>query len=80
MVVALGLTLTAIPLVAGVFPGVITPVPPVKTAIRVVLAPAVIVGDAAVKLVIDGVVTKGVTVTVAVCVTAVPVVGVTVSV
>jgi hypothetical protein len=54
------------------FPGVITPVPPAKTAVRLALVPAVIVDALDVKLVIDGAV---VTVTVAVCVIAVPTAG-----
>ena len=75
--VAVGLTLTAVPLVAGILPGVITPVPPAKTPVRLVLAPAVIVAGLAAKLVIVG---AGTTVTVTVCVTAAPLDGVTVSV
>jgi hypothetical protein len=62
-VVVVGLTLTAVPLVAGRLPGVITPVPPAKTAVRLELPPAVIVAGAATKLVIVG---AGFTVTVAV--------------
>jgi len=57
------------PLVAARLPGVITPVPPAKTAVRPELPPAVIVAGAATKLVIVG---AGFTVTVAVCVTATP--------
>ena len=75
----MGLTLTAEPLVAVMLPGVITPVPPVKTAVKLLLAPEAIDVGLAVKLVIVTVV-AGVTVTLTVCVTAVPVVGVTVSV
>ena len=69
MVVVAGLTLTAVPLVAGRLPGVITPVPFAKTPVRLVLAPAVIVAGLAVKLVIVG---AGITVIVAVCVTNAP--------
>jgi hypothetical protein len=54
------------------------PVPFAKTPVRVALAPAVMVAGVAEKLVIEG--GAGVTVTVAVCVTAVPVGGVTVRV
>jgi hypothetical protein len=79
VVVAVGLTLTGVPLVTARLPGVITPVPPEKTAVRLELPPALIVVGVAVKLVITGPV-AAVTVTVAVCVTAVPLVGVTVSV
>jgi hypothetical protein len=56
---------------------VIAPVPPVKVASRLELLPDVIVAGVAVKLVMVG---AGVTVTVTSCVTAVPVVGVTVRV
>jgi len=52
-------------------------VPPVKTAVRFALAPALMVAGLAVKLVITG---TGVTVTVAVLVIAAPSGGVTVSV
>jgi hypothetical protein len=61
------------------FPGAITPVPPVNTAVRLELAPVVIVVGFAAKLVITGP-DAAVTVTVAVAVTAAPEVGVTVSV
>ena len=54
MVDTVGLTLTATPLVAGKLPGVMTPVPPENTPVRVVLPPAVIVVEAAVKLEIEG--------------------------
>jgi hypothetical protein len=77
VVVAVGLTETAVPLVTAMLPGVTMPVPPVNTAVRLELEPAAIVAGLAVKLVITG---AGTTVTVAVDVTAVPVVGVTVSV
>jgi hypothetical protein len=53
-VVAVGVTLTAVPLVAGRLPGVMTPVPPEKTPVRLALAPAVIDAGVAVKLVIEG--------------------------
>ena len=66
MVVAVGLTLTGVPLVTARLPGVITPVPLAKTAVRLELAPAVMVTGFAVKLVIAG---AGTTVTVAVWLT-----------
>jgi hypothetical protein len=77
VVVVVGLTLTAVPLVTEVFPGVMTPVPPENCAVRLELDPASMVVGAAVKLVIAG---TGLTVTVAVAVTALPDDGVTVSV
>jgi hypothetical protein len=79
VVVEVGLTETAVPLVAvtGELPPVMTPVPPAKTAVRLELDPAVIVAGLAAKLVITG---AGTTVTVAVDVIAVPVAGLTVSV
>jgi hypothetical protein len=77
VVVVAGLTLTAVPLVAARLPGVITPVPPANTAVRLELPPAVIVAGAATKLVIVG---AAFTVTVAVSVTADPLEGVTVRV
>jgi hypothetical protein len=49
-----GVTGTAVPLVAVRFPGAITPVPPLKTPVRFVDEPAVIVEELAVKLVIVG--------------------------
>lgn len=59
-------------------PGVMTPVPPANTAVRLVpFPPAVIVDARGVKLVIVG---AGYTVTVACCVIALPTGGVTVSV
>jgi hypothetical protein len=59
--------------VAAIFPGVMTPVPPLKTAVSAADPPAVIVVGAAAKLVIDGAAgAVGFTVTVAVWVTAVP--------
>ena len=76
--VVLGETLTGDPLVAGRFPGVITPVPLAKTPVRLAELPAVIDAGLAVKLVMVG--GAGVTVTMTVCVIAVPVAGVTVRV
>ena len=70
-----GVTVTAVPLVAERLPGVITPVPPANTAVNMELDPASIVAGFAAKLEI-----AAFTVTVVVCVIAVPVVGVTVSV
>jgi hypothetical protein len=79
VVVTVGLTETAVPLVAltGELPPVITPVPPEKVGVRLDDPPDVIVDGLAVKLVMTG---AGFTVTIAVDVIAVPVVGVTVSV
>jgi hypothetical protein len=54
VVVVAGLTLNDVPLVAARLPGVITPVPPAKTAVRLELPPALIVAGAATKLVIVG--------------------------
>ena len=71
------MAVTAAPLVAAMLPGVITPVPPVKTPVRVALDPVVMVAGDAAKLVIDG---AGTTVMVAVCVAAVPAALVTVRV
>ena len=73
----MGLTLTGVPLLTVRFPGVIAPVPLAKTAVRLELAPAVMVAGLATKLVVVG---KGTTVTVAVAVTAAPLDGVTVRV
>jgi len=53
-VFAVGLTLTAVPLVAARAPGVTTPVPPENTPVRLALPPNVIVAELAVKLVIVG--------------------------
>ena len=75
--VAVGLTVTPTPLVAVRLPGVMTPVPFAKTPVRVALDPVVMVLGIAMKLVIAG---AGSTVMVAVAVTAVPLVGVTVRV
>jgi hypothetical protein len=77
VVVAVGLTVSSAPLVAGRLPGVMTPLPFAKTPVRVALDPVVIVDGLAVKLVIVG---AEFTVIMAVAVTAVPLVGVTVSV
>jgi hypothetical protein len=68
-VVTVGLTLTAFPLVTAIPPGVTTPVPPAKTAVRLVLAPPGIVARVGAKLEIVG---GGITFTVVVCVTGVP--------
>jgi len=76
-VVTVGLTLISVPLVAARLPGVITPVPFAKTAVRSELAPAAIVVGFATKLAIVG---AGTTVTVTVRVIAVPTGGVTVRV
>ena len=75
--VVVGLTLTAVPLITARLPGVITPVPLEKTAVRLELPPTVIVSGLATKLVIVG---AGFTVIVVVAVTAAPLEGVTVSV
>lgn len=77
MVVEEGLMLTGVPLLTGRLPGEMTPVPPVKTAVSVKVAPASTIAGLAVKLVMDG---AGVTVTVAVWVMAAPAGGVTVRV
>jgi hypothetical protein len=77
VVVALGLTLTAVPLVAAILPGVITPVPLAKIPVSVALWPAVMVAGLATKLVIVG---SGFTVIVTLAVTAAPLNGVTVRV
>jgi hypothetical protein len=76
-VVAVGVTFTGVPLVTGRLPGVITPVPPEKTAVRLELPPTGIVSGLATKLVIAG---GGYTVTVTVWLTEAPLEGVTVSV
>lgn len=80
MVVAVGLTLIGVPLVAVIFPGVTTPVPPLKTAFRLEFAPNGIEAGLAVKLMMVGDVPTGITVTATFCVIAGPAVGVTVSV
>ena len=69
--------LAAVPLVTVPMLWSTEPVPPVNTPVRVVLVPVVMVGAAAVKLVMAGAAT---TVTVAVCVTLVPAALVTVRV
>jgi hypothetical protein len=78
-VVEVGLTLKGVPLVTAILPGVTTPVPPVKSAVKLELPPEVVmVAGLAVKLEIVG---TGSTVTVAICVAfTVPTGGVTVSV
>ncbi len=76
MVVA-GLTLTGVPLVTARLPGVITPAPLAKTAVRLEVPPARIDVGFATKLLIVG---AGFTVIVAVAVTAAPLEGVTVRV
>jgi hypothetical protein len=53
-VFAVGLTLTAVPLVAEMLPGVITPVPPLNTPVKLELDPFSIVVGLAAKLVIVG--------------------------
>ena len=63
VVVAVGVTLTGVPLVTGMLPGVITPEPPLKTAVRLELDPDAMVAELAAKLVIDA----GVTLVVVVC-------------
>lgn len=79
MVVVVGLTLTATPVVTEILPGVITPEPPEKVAVRLepVVDPASMVAGLAVKLVMAG---AGSTDTCTVWVTAVPTAGVTVRV
>jgi hypothetical protein len=54
VVVAVGLTVTATPLVAARLPGVITPVPFAKTPVKLALDPLVMDVGFAVKLVIEG--------------------------
>jgi hypothetical protein len=54
VVVAVGLTFTATPLVAGRFPGVMTPVPFAKTPVKAAVDPSIIEARFAVKLVIEG--------------------------
>jgi hypothetical protein len=54
VVVEMGLTVTTVPLVAGRFPGVITPVPLAKTAVRVEVPPAVMAVGFTTKLAIVG--------------------------
>jgi hypothetical protein len=71
-----GETLTDVPLIAVISPGVITPAPPAKTPVKLDVPPAVIVAGLATKLVIAG--AAAFTVTVAVCATELPEVFVTV--
>jgi ABC-type nickel/cobalt efflux system permease component RcnA len=78
VVIVVGLTLTAVPLVTEILPGLMTPVPPEKTAVRLELVPVSMVGGAATKLVMMA--GTALTVTVVVAVTASPLLGVTVSV
>jgi hypothetical protein len=54
VVVADGLTLTAVPLVAAMLPGVITPEPPLNVGTKLELAPASIVVGVALKPFISG--------------------------
>jgi hypothetical protein len=54
VVVAVGLTLTGVPLATERLPGVMTPVPPLKTAVRLELVPASMVVGLAAKLVMAG--------------------------
>ena len=54
MVVCAGETLTAVPLVTLIFPGVITPVPFEKTPVRLAIPPALTAVGLAAKLVIVG--------------------------
>jgi hypothetical protein len=70
VVLVVGLTWIAVPLVTVMLPGVTTPVPPEKTAVRLEFPPTVMILGLAVKLVIVGV--PGVTVTTAVEVTVGP--------
>ena len=78
MVVVVGLTVTAVPLVAEILPGVMTPVPLANTPVSVALWPAVMVAGLATKLVMVG--GAGFTVMLTVAVTAAPLDGVTVRV
>ncbi len=73
--VVVGVTVTAVPLVTAPTPLLMVPAPPEKTPVRVVELPAVMVAAPAVKLVIVG---GGTTVTVAVAMTDVPALLVTV--
>jgi len=65
-VVTTGDTLTAVPLVTVIFPGVITPVPLEKVPVRLVELPYEMVLEDAVKLLMEG---MGSTITVISCVT-----------
>ena len=73
-----GVTLTAVPLVTGRFPGVMTPVPLAKTPVKLAVAPAAIDTGFATKLAIVG--AAAFTVTVTVCEALTPAELVTVSV
>jgi hypothetical protein len=77
MVVAVGLTLSGVPLVTGMLPGVITPVPFAKTPVKLALPPGPTVVGLATKLVMVGAAS---TITLVVAVTAAPTGGVTVRV
>ena len=50
----MGVTLTAVPLVTAMFPGVIMPVPSAKTPVRLAVPPTVTAVGLAVKLVMVG--------------------------
>jgi hypothetical protein len=80
VVVVVGLTVSAVPLVVASPPGEITPAPFAKTPVRVALPPAAMVVGFAIKLVMLGGGPAGFTVIVAVAVIAAPLAGVTVSV
>ena len=54
VVVVAGVTLTATPLVAAMLPGVITPVPPLNTPVRLEFDPASMVAGLLVKLLMVG--------------------------
>jgi hypothetical protein len=54
VVVTVGLTVIGVPLVMAVFPGVTTPVPFTKTAVRVALDPTSTAAGLAAKLVMEG--------------------------
>jgi hypothetical protein len=77
VVVAVGITLTGTPLVTGILPGVITPVPFANTPVKLALPPGPTVVGLATKLEIVGI---GSTVTVSGAVIAAPTGGVTVRV
>jgi hypothetical protein len=79
-VVAVGETLTVVPLVTVMLPGVITPVPLKNTPVRLADPPALTVAGLAAKLDIDGAAGTGVTFTLADAVVVVPVELVTVKV
>jgi hypothetical protein len=77
VVVVVGVIWAGIPLTTVMLPGLMTPDPPEKTAVRLVLDPASMVVGLATKLAIAG---AGSTFTVTVAVTGVPAAGVTVRV